>query len=59
MWCRIHSERFLTRFSVLNVVMKSKLLTVFSKINWNDTQNMLGDVNEEFSILFMRKCLSV
>ena len=29
---------------------KSKLLADFSKINWNDTQNMPDDVNEEFSI---------
>ena len=29
---------------------KSKLLADFSKINWNDTQNLPDDVNEEFSI---------
>ena len=29
---------------------KSKLLADFSKINWNDTQNMPDNVNEEFSI---------
>ena len=34
---------------------ESKLLADLSKINWNDTQDiMLGDVNEEFSI-FVRK----
>ena len=38
---------------------KSKLFADFSKINWNDPQNiMLDDVNEEFSIFRERvsKC---
>ena len=37
---------------------KSKSLADFSKINWNDTQNIPDDVNEEFSI-FLRKFLCV
>ena len=39
---------------------KSKLLADFSKINWNDTQNIMpDDVNEEFSIFHEKvpKCV--
>ena len=43
-----------------SIFYKSNLLADFSKINWNDTQNIMpDDVNEKFSILFMRKFLSV